>query len=355
MKLKYRLYGIFILTLITIILISGCVQQEEKPSERANRTDNATRELAKPMPIAGPPYKSLWTICQYNPSIVEEAKRVNANTIWPVIIFGFDEKGGVVWKDPNKIYGCAKLIAKAHENGLNVIFSPITPGSPPTNGTFNKDHFIQTSKEMIRAYASFAEENNAQAFIIATELDTFVSYALSPTGERLTTELLREVAKPLISEARSVYNGEIGIGLVSISDHEEDKPYYPFEGANFLCFSTGVMRGHTDLSLKYIKIKIDNMLGIATRADIKNVMICEFQVSSQEIQSLSPEEYSAQILSIRKDPQFQNDEKEIYLKSISELKDYLHGFNIYWDFPGYLAIKNQKAEEEVKEGFGMWK
>ncbi len=226
---------------------------------------------------------------------------------------------------------------------------------------FNQEKFLRNATEMVRAYASFAEENKVPFFLISGEVDTMATVGHKSGKEH--TKLVQDTGKALIAEARKVYSGKIIIGLAGISETQEDMPYYPFEGADILCFSKYAEEGDIEKSIMQIKRKAENMEGIAQQAGIKEVTLCEvgfilkglnLNITINTVGKFI-EQYE-QNRQLYLGESFQKEEAEFYRKLITEVGPQLSGISVPVSIDeGAFSMKGRLAEKEVAEGFAEWK
>ncbi|MEW5896794.1 MAG: hypothetical protein AB1668_03830 [Nanoarchaeota archaeon] len=238
-------------------------------------------------PLVTPPYKIIGGSCQNPLQSIEEAKRMHANVVGVSVIVGStDEKdGSAVWDSPEKAAkGCAKLIALAHENGMGTSFSVWLANEKYGVITdFNREKFIQSRKEMLKAYASFAQQNKVSMFTVANEIDTVAAIPAVQTIDR--GSLTNDLSKELIGGVREVYDGKIAIGLAGIEAGEVGIPhYYPFEGANILCFSANALPDDKiEANLQLIRNLTLIMKELGQKIGIEEIMLCEISVIPHEI------------------------------------------------------------------------
>lgn len=318
-------------------------------------------------PAITPPYKVISGSCANPLQSVEDAKRLNANTIFLWVSAGFmDNNGTAVWEPPEKAAsGCAKLIALAHENSIATLFGVGLANKEELvigDFHFNRQKFVQTYKEMNKAYASFAQENKVAIFLITSEIDTLASIpTLQPEEKGSLTE---ELSKELIKGVKEVYSGKIALGLAGVEPDEPEAPYYPFEGASIICFSANERKEERiEESLQWIKMSAAMMKKIGEKAGgIEEVMLCEVSLYPQDVNvsfSVMGTEAALKALaekqsSFYKAP-FQEHEKEFYRRLISEVGPELSGVIINFGPPNPGSLKGRLAENTVAEEFEKWK
>ena len=173
-------------------------------------------------PILTAPYKIMVGSCQNPLKSIEDAKQMHANVISVNVFAGStnEEDGSAIWESPEKkALGCIKLFALAHENSLGTALSVSLANEEQfIVKNFNREKFIQTNKEMLKAYASFAQQNKVPMFTIANEIDSFAGIRTMQTVDR--TKLTYDLSKEFIAEARKVYDGKLIIGLAGVEADE---------------------------------------------------------------------------------------------------------------------------------------
>lgn len=298
---------------------------------------------------------------------IKDAKRLNANTIFLWVFAGFmDNNGAAVWEPPEKAAkGCAKLIALAHENSIATVFGVGLANKEEMvveDFHFNRQKFVQTYKEMNKAYASFAQQNKVAIFLIASEIDTLASIpTLQPEEKGSLTE---ELSKELIKGVKEVYSGKIAIGLAGVEPDEPEAPYYPFEGASIICFSANERKEERiEESLQWIRMSAAMMKKIGEKAGgIQEVMLCEVSLYPQDVEvSFYTMGTNAALKALGEKQSsfykssFQEHEKEFYHRLISEVGSELSGVIINLGPPNPGSLRGRLAENTVAEEFEKWK
>ena len=287
---------------------------------------------------------------------------MHANVIGINIIVGStDEKdGSVIWEPPEKAAkGCAKLIALAHENSFGTGFSVGLANKGNFIVTdFNREKFIQSLKEMLRAYASFAQQNKVSMFTVAGEIDTVAGIRTVQRVDR--TKLTYDLSKELISEVRKVYDGKIIIGLAGVeADEVGVSHYYPFEGANIICFSANALPDDAiEANLQLIRNLAIIMKEIGQKVGIQEVMLCEITIIPKEIE-VDPTDTEAWVKMQREEQALFNTSS--YLRNrdnflhrlITEVGPELSGMNLAP--PGGLFSLKGESENTFIEDLDKWK
>ena len=320
-----------------------------------------------PSPITTAPYKVIGGSCQYPLQSIEDAKRLNANTIAFGVIAGFtdEESGAAVWEPPEKAArGCAKSIALAHENSFRTVFGvSLADEEDVVIKKFNREKFVQTQGEMAKAYAAFAQENMVSIFSAANEVDSMASVAtLQPLQTEEKTGLTEELSQKLIAEVKKVYYGKIAIGLAGVEPDEMVIPYCPFEGAHIICFSAnGLQEENIESSLQKLRNSTRIMKGIGQQVGIQEVILCEVILFPEKVDvkfgtvGLNAAMKSLQEqLSFYDELSFQENEKEFYRRLISEVGSELSGMALPSGPAGPFSLKGRLAEKTAAEEFGKW-
>lgn len=272
-KQKYWLFGILILSVIGIILISGCVQKEGEKVETEPSTEVQV-------------YKGIW-LPGINPnylaSHIQEMKDMGMNTV--SLGVGFIEEDGnrLAGIDTSQI---VEDIQTAHENGLKVMLNPQFHPQPKL-----KDLDVEELNSKIVEVAKLAEENDVELFAPLGEADVI----FHPNTGKWRQEILPKI--------KEVYHGEIfwsgpGVGLpdkTTISKIPEQPPG-DFSGYDYIGFTTLftpserltpeerlqyadmlTLEGYS----QYVEGALDYMLALAERDNCKGVIIKEFGVGDR--------------------------------------------------------------------------
>ncbi len=328
-----------------------------------------------PSPVVTAPYKVIPGSCRNPLQSIEDAKKLNANTISLGVFAGYtDNNGAAVWEPPEKAAkGCAKLIALAHENSIKTAFSVNLANEEDMvieDFHFNREKFMQTHKAMLKSYAAFAQENKVSIFIIATEIDTLGG--IEDVGKPVGTprpqpnekgSLSYDASKEFIAGVREVYDGKIAIGFVGLDYDEPEAPYYPFEGADIVCFSGSESReGQVEESIQHMRMKAALVKKTGQKVGIDEVMLCEVYFLPKGVELLfTSTSTSAGLKELREKQSFfyktsfQQDEKEFFRRLISEVGPEISGIIISWGYSGPITVRGRLAENTVAEEFGKWK
>ncbi len=324
-----------------------------------------------PSPAITAPYKVIPGSCRNPLQSIEDAKRLNANTISVGVFAGYmDNNGAAIWEPPEKAAaakGCANMIALAHENSLAVMFSVALANEEDIvleDFHFNKEKFIQTYQEMLKSYAAFAQENKVSIFIIATEIDTMAGIAqIPPEDQTAFPALVHELSQEFIKGVRGVYSGKIAIGFVGLDYDEPEAPYYPFEGADIVCFSGSESReGQVEESIQHMRMKAALVKKTGQMIGINEVILCEVYFLPKGVELLFTSTSTSAGLKELTDKQssfykasFQEDEKEFFRRLISEVGPEISGVIISWGYSGPVTVRGRLAEKTVAEEFEKWK
>lgn len=328
-----------------------------------------------PSPAVTAPYKIISGSCKNPLQSIEDAKKLNADTISLGVFAGYtDNNGAAIWEPPEKAAkGCAKLIALAHENSIKTAFSVNLANEEDMvieDFHFNREKFMQTHKEMLKSYAAFAQQNKVSIFIIATEIDTLAG--IDDVGKPAGTPILQpnekgslayDSSKEFIKGVREVYSGKIAIGFVGLDYDEPEAPYYPFEGADIVCFSGSESReGQVEESIQHMRMKAALVKKTGQKVGIDEVMLCEVYFLPKGVELLFTSTSTSAGLKELMDKQssfykasFQQDEKEFFRRLISEAGPELSGVIIPWGYSGPITVRGRLAEQTIAEEFGKWK
>lgn len=341
---------------IAVIAFSG--QPNEPPLGAAQAQVEIKNSEISPVssPAIAPPYKVTGGTCKNPLQAIEDAKKLNANAISVGLFVGYmDNNGAAIWEPPEKAaQGCANLIALAHENSLAVMFWPAITNEEEMvieDFHFDRETFIQTYKEMLKSYATFAQQNNVAIFIITTEVDTLAGFPTLQPEEQ--GRLAHDISKEFIKGVKEVYSGKIAIGLAGIEPDEPEASYYPFEGASIICFSSMSREGQVETGIQNIRKVAALMKKTGEMAGgINEVMLCEVY--------FLPKDVTVKAFASRERPSsfyrasFLQDEKEFFRRLISEAGPELSGI-IFSQYSTPVIVRENSPEEAIAEEFGKWK
>ncbi len=362
---------------IAVIAFPADRQSGEPPLGAAQaQVEIKNSELsAVPSPAIIPPYKVVTGSCQNPLRSIEDAKKLNANTISLGVFAGYtDNNGAAIWEPPEKAAkGCAKLIALAHENSIKTAFSVNLANEEDMvieDFHFNREKFMQTHTEMLKSYAAFAQENKVSIFIIATEIDTLGGIedvgkpaGTSPSLPNAEGSLSYDASKEFIKGVREVYSGKIAIGFVGLDYDEPEAPYYPFEGADIVCFSGSESReGQVEESIQHMRMKAALVKKTGEMVGINEVMLCEVYFLPKGVELLFTSTSTSAGLKELIEKQssfytasFQQDEREFFRRLISEAGPEISGIIIPWGYSGPITVRERLSEQAIAEEFGKWK
>ncbi len=283
MKQKYWLYGILILAVIGIVLISGCVQKEAP-------LDGGEEETEPPTEVQI--YKGIWApmiIFQdkdYLSSNLQELKDMGVNALFVLATPPFTEAD---FKEIEEILSLEvvekvreilpvekeviiNIIQTAHNNGLKV---GLTMGNPPAPENVD----LEAINSKIIEYAELAEEYDVELFAPMDE------------AEKIFPENIGEWRQEIIQKIKEVYHGDVvwkgaGVGLPSEPRTEEnlrnlaESPPGDFAGYDYI--GNGIMLSPEEYTLEEYSQYVEEVLkfyaALAERDGCKGLIISEFGV-----------------------------------------------------------------------------
>ncbi len=263
-KQKYWLYGILILAVIGIVLISGCVQEEAPLDGGEEETEPSTEVQI---------YKGIWLPgippTNWLASNIQKMKELGMNTVFLSVGFLEEEDNRLAGVDTSHIVA---NIQTAHENGMKVALT--TGFKPPYPDLEDLDLEVLNSK--IREVAELAEEYDVELFAPLNEPGAIL--------EEKTGEWRQEI----LLKIKEVYHGEIvwkGCGPGGEPRSEEflkelsERSPGDYVGYDYIGFTT-LFVPTEGLTLEEYSQYVDNALKYrlaqAERDNCKGIMLTEF-------------------------------------------------------------------------------
>jgi hypothetical protein len=280
MKQKYWLYGILILAVTGIVLISGCVQKEAPLDGGEEETEPSTEVQI---------YKGIWMpgmllIPDYLDSNMQKLKDIGIDTVFfaglPALPESYFEKLPFPPETLEKIKEILPIekelliadIQTAHRNGLKVA---LTVGIDPKPKIEEIDLEAWNSK--IIEYAKLAEEYDVELFAPMAE-----------PGGLFAEEDIEKWGQEILLRVKEVYHGEViwmGCGTGEELRSEEflkelsEGPPGKYAGYDYIGFGLNLVPEMTIEDFpQYVDNGIKYKLAQAERDNCKGVMVTEFSV-----------------------------------------------------------------------------
>ncbi|MBA7471649.1 hypothetical protein ES707_06955 [subsurface metagenome] len=271
-KQKYWLYGILILAVIGIVLISGCIQQKD---EKVGEVQVYKGIWLAGLSVLGPDYLA---------SNIQKLKDIGINAVFlaglPALPDSYFEKQSfppVVLEKIKEILPIEKelLIADiqtAHKNGLKVVLT-VSIDPKPEREEIN----LEAWNSKIVKYAKLAEEYNVELFAPMAE----------PEG-LFDDKEIEKWGQEILFRIKEVYHGEVvwmGCGTGGEPQSEEflkelsEGPTGRYAGYDYIGFGINLVPGMTlEEFPQYVDNCIKYKLAQAERDNCKGIMITEFAV-----------------------------------------------------------------------------